>query len=169
MQEKEITNQSDFTNVFRAPWEGRLIALDLGMKRIGVAVSDEIQFTVRALRVIQRSSWKKVLKEVISILQEFDAVGLVIGLPYNFNGSESEMSIEARRLAKNFSLSLDVPVFLQDERVSSIAAKDHLYSLGLNQQEIRKRIDSEAAAVILSDFITLRNELKERRDKFPDR
>ena len=168
MQEKETINQNDFTDVFRAPFEGRLLALDLGMKRIGVAVSDEIQFTVRPLSVIERKSWKKVLKQVISFLQEFDAVGLVLGLPYNFDGSESEMSQEARRLARNFSLSVDVPVFLQDERVTSIAAKDYLHRLGYNAEEIKKRIDSQAAAIILSDFITLREELKKRKEEDQD-
>jgi len=165
VQEKETTNPNDFTDVFRAPFEGRLLALDLGMKRIGVAVSDELQFTVRPLCVIERKGWKKVLKQVISFLQEFDAVGLVIGLPYNFDGSESEMSIEARRLTRNFALSVDVPVFLQDERVSSISAKNYLYELGHNMKEIRKRIDSEAAAVILSDFIELRKQMKKRENE----
>jgi putative Holliday junction resolvase len=158
VQEKETTNQTEFTDVFRAPTSGRLLALDLGMKRIGVAVSDELQITTRAVCVIERKSWKKVLKQIVSFLDEFDAVGLVLGLPYNTDGSESEMSREARRLARNFSLSLDVPVFLQDERVSSYAAKGFLWKSGLSEKEARKRVDGEAAAIILSDFISLRNE-----------
>ena len=157
MQDKETTNQSKFTDVFLAPSSGRLLALDLGTKRIGVAVSDELQITTRAVCIIERRSWKKVLKQIVSFLDEFDAVGLVLGLPYNTDGSESEMSQEARRLARNFSLSLDVPVFLQDERVSSYAAKNYLWKSGLSEREARKRVDSEAAAIILSDFIELRN------------
>lgn len=158
MQEKETANLSKFTDVFRAPTQGRLIALDLGTKRIGVAVSDEIQFTVRPLLVIERTSWKKVLKQVAAILEEFDAVALVLGLPYNFDGTESEMSQEARRLAGNFSLSLKIPVFLQDERLSSYDATGYLRKTGISEKEIRKRVDSEAASIILSDFIELRNE-----------
>ena len=157
MQDKETTNQSKFTDVFLAPSSGRLLALDLGTKRIGVAVSDELQMTTRAVCIIERRSWKKVLKQIVSFLDEFDAVGLVLGLPYNTDGSESEMSQEARHLARNFSLSLDVPVFLQDERVSSYAAKNYLWKSGLSEKEARKRVDSEAAAIILSDFIELRN------------
>ena len=158
MQEKETTNLSEFADVFRAPTEGRLVALDLGTKRIGIAVSDEIQFTVRPLLVIERTSWKKVLKQVIAILEEFDAVALVLGLPYNFDGTESEMSREARRLARNFSLSLKIPVLLQDERLSSYDATGYLRKIGVSEEDIRKRVDSEAAAIILSDFIQLRNE-----------
>ncbi len=153
MQEKQTTNSDDFTNVFRAPRSGRLLALDLGMKHIGVAVSDELQFTVRPVRVLERRSWKKFLKQIIALLDEFDAVALVLGLPYNTDGSESEMSLEARRLARNFSLSLQVPVCLHDERMTSYEAKGYLTKLGLGEKEIWERVDSEAAAIILRDFL----------------
>ncbi|MCY7345355.1 MAG: Holliday junction resolvase RuvX [Pyrinomonadaceae bacterium] len=162
MQEKETTNSGDFTDVFRAPFEGRLLALDLGMKHIGVAVSDELQFTVRPVAVLERRSWKKFLKQVIAFLDEFDAVGLVLGLPLNTDESESEMSVEARRLARNFSLSVKVPVFLIDERLTSYEAKGYLTKLGLSEKEVWERVDSEAAAIILSDFLSLRNELKSK-------
>ncbi len=163
MQDKETTNQTEFTDVFRAPTGGRLLALDLGTKRIGVAVSDELQITTRAVCIIERKSWKKVLKQIVSLLDEFDAVGLVLGLPYNTDGSESEMSQEARRLARNFSLSLDVPVLLQDERVSTYDARGRLWKLGLSETEVRERLDSEAAAIILSDFIERRNEIRDEK------
>ena len=162
MQDKETTNQPELTDVFRAPTSGRLLSLDLGMKRIGVAVSDELQFTVRHVCVLTRKSWKKVLKQIVAFLNEYDAVGLVLGLPYNTDGSESEMSQEARRLARNFSLSLDVPVFLQDERLTSYTAKGYMREVGFSEKEIRKRVDSEAAAIILSDFIERRNQMLAR-------
>ncbi len=88
----------------------------------------------------------------------------VLGLPFNFDGSESEMSAEARRLARNFSLSVSIPVILQDERVSSYAAKSYLWKSGVSEKEARKRVDSEAAAIILSDFITLRNQVLEQKN-----
>lgn len=157
VQDQETTNQPEFTDVFRAPTSGRLLSLDLGTKRIGVAVSDELQFTVRHVCVLRRKSWKKILKQIVAFLSEYDAVGLVLGLPYNSDGSESEMSQEARKLARNFSLSLAVPVFLQDERLTSYTAKGYMREVGFSEKEIRKRVDSEAAAIILSDFIELRN------------
>ena len=161
MQEQKTTNQNDFTDVFRAPFQGRLLALDLGMKHIGVAVSDELQFTVRPVAVIERKSWKKLLKRVIAYLAEFDAVGLVLGLPLETDGGESAMSLEARRLARNFSLSIAVPVFLIDERLTSYEAKGYLTKLGLSVEEVWNRVDSEAAAIILSDFIEARNHSKQ--------
>jgi putative Holliday junction resolvase len=160
VQEKETTNQPDFLDVFRVPASGRIVALDPGTKRIGVAVSDELQITTRAVETIPRTGWKKLLLQIKEILARFDAAGLVIGLPYNFDGSESEMSRDARRLARNFSLSLDVPVCLQDERVTSYEAKGRLWKQGVSGKEFRERVDNEAAAIILSDFIERRNELK---------
>jgi putative Holliday junction resolvase len=160
VQEKETTNPDDFLDVFRVPERGRLVALDLGTKRIGVAVSDELQFTTRPLKTIERTGWKKLLLQIKQILADFDAVGLIIGLPYNFDGSESEMSQEARRIARNLSLSLDIPVILQDERVTSYEAKGRLWKEGVSGKELLKRVDNEAAAIILSDFIERRNETK---------
>jgi len=165
VQDQETTNPDDFTNIFRAPETGRLLALDLGTKRVGVAVSDQLQFTVRPVRVLKRSGWKKFLKQIISFLEEFDAVGLVLGLPLEFDGLESEMSEEARRVARNFSRSVKVPVFLQDERVSSYDAKGYLTKLGLSEKEIWERVDSQAAAIILIDFIALRNQTIKRKKK----
>ncbi len=157
MQEQDTTNNREFTDVSRAPRKGRILALDLGTKRIGVAVCDERQITTRAVCVMNRKSWKKVLKQIASFLADFDAVALVIGLPYNSDGSESEMSLEARRLARNFSLSLDVPVFLQDERVTTYEARGRLWKLGLDEKQMRERLDGEAAAIILSDFLLMVN------------
>lgn len=164
MQDKDTTKYFIFSDVSRAPQNGRLLALDLGTKKVGVAVSDELQFTVRRVAIIERQGWKKFLKEVINYLNEFDARALVIGLPYNFDGTESEMSEESRRLARNFSLSLDVPVFLQDERVSTYEARGNLWKQGVNEKQIREKLDAEAAAIILSDFIEHRNQLLKQNE-----
>ena len=158
MQDKQITNQ----DILSLSSQGRIIALDLGTKKIGVAVCDELQITTRPLSIIRRKSWKELLKVIISLIEEFDAIALVLGLPYNFDGTECEMSMEARRLHRNFSLSLKIPVFLQDERLTSKSAQQDLYDQGLEMKEILKRIDSQAATIILDDFISLREELKRR-------
>lgn len=159
MQDKEITNSTDISNLSST---GRIIALDLGMTKIGVAVTDELQITVRPLEKIIRRSWKELLKQIISLINEYDAVALVLGLPFEFDGTESEMSAEVRRLHRNFSLSLTIPIFLQDERLSSISGQQQLYDSGYSIKEIAKRLDSAAATVILSDFLALKDELQNR-------
>jgi len=141
------------------PTQGRLVALDLGTKKIGIAVSDESQTVTRGIKTITRGSWKSVLREIESVLLDFDAVGLVIGLPLETDGTESPMSEEARRIARNFNLSLAVPVALHDERVTSYAARGIMWESGKNSDDVRSNVDSEAAAIILDDFISFRNQL----------
>lgn len=153
MQEKDTTNPAILTDVFDVPATGRIIALDPGTKRIGVAVCDELRATTRPLPRILRTNWKKLLSDVKNIIEEFDAKALVIGLPLESDGTESVMSAEARRIARNFTLSLDIPVYLQDERVTSYEAKGRLWLIGKDLKQARDLVDSEAAAIILSDFL----------------
>jgi putative Holliday junction resolvase len=139
------------------------MALDPGTAKVGVAVSDELQFTIKPVKIIQRGSWKKLLSEIRELLAVYDAKALIMGLPLNTDGSESEMSQEARRMARNFSLSLEIPVVLHDERLTSYAARGRLWSTGAGERKVRQRLDSEAAAIILEDFIETRNHmLKEK-------
>ena len=132
---------------------GRLLALDLGEKRVGVAVSDELRLTVRPLPYLRRTNWKQLLGSVADLLQRFDARALVIGLPLGLEGAEGEAAGNVRRLARNFELSLKIPVYLQDERLTSREAEERLRAEGLRDERLRERVDSEAAAVILRDYL----------------
>jgi putative Holliday junction resolvase len=136
-----------------APQTGRLLALDLGGRRIGVAVSDELRLTVSPQTPLSRTNWKQLLLDVDAALKSFDAKGLVIGLPLNMDGSEGFAAQEARRLAANFEKSLSVPVYLQDERLTSREAEAALRAAKHTEREIRGLLDSEAAGIILRDFI----------------
>ena len=162
MNSPEIKVAEPFQNSSKLP--GRLIAIDLGAKRVGVAISDELRVTARPLDVIQRRSWKDLLSRVAAIIETYDARGLVIGLPLNLAGTEGPVAADARRIAENFRRSLSVPVFLQDERLTTLAAQSKMQLEGLNSQEIEDRIDSESAAVILRDFISA----NQPRDELPN-
>jgi putative Holliday junction resolvase len=153
VQEKDTFNPAQFTDFSSCPNSGRIIALDLGTKRVGIAVCDESQSIVRALKTIERNAWKKFLKQIIELIADFDATVLVLGLPLESDGTESEMSLEARRLARNFPLSINIPVFLQDERLSSFEAKGRLWEMGFDNKKVYENVDSEAAAIILEDFL----------------
>jgi putative Holliday junction resolvase len=148
------TSEDSNASALRREPPGRLLALDLGSKRIGVAVSDELRLTVRPLPLINRTNWKQLLGAVATLVQGFDAQALVIGLPLNFDGTEGSAAIEARQLARNFQLSLNVPVYLQDERLTSHEAEAAMREAGRSDNEIRKNVDSESAAIILRDFIS---------------
>lgn len=132
---------------------GRLVALDLGAKRVGIAACDELRITVTPLPLIERRSWKDLLRRVAEIVEGYDARGLIIGLPLNMDGSEGFAAGEARRLAENFRRSLNVPVFLQDERLTSAEAASEMRAAGEKDDAIARRIDGESAAIILRDFL----------------
>jgi putative holliday junction resolvase len=94
---------------------------------------------------------------VSQLCQRFDAKGVVIGLPLNLDGSTGEAASEARRLARNFSLTLGLPVHLQDERLTSRAATEKMLDEGSSNEDIVERLDSESAAIILRDFLLTGN------------
>lgn len=135
---------------------GRLLALDLGTKRVGVAMTDELQITVTPLERLERSNWKDLLRRVNALVESYDARALVIGLPLNMDGSQGPAAADAVRIAENFRKSLSVPVFLQDERLTSLAAESEMKDRGLAPDEITRRVDSESAATILRDFLATR-------------
>lgn len=132
---------------------GRLLALDLGARRVGVAVSDELRITANPLPAIERRSWKNLLHQVATIIESYDAQALVIGLPLSLDGTEGSAAREARATATKFQRSLHLPVYLQDERLTTLAATAHLKEAGRTEQEIKQQVDSESAAVILGDFM----------------
>jgi putative holliday junction resolvase len=154
VQQKETFNPADFTDLSVVSPSGRIVALDPGTKRIGVAVCDEMRITARPLPALERKSWKKLLLQVREIIAEFDAATLAVGLPLESDGTESPMSLEARDMARKFSLSLGMPVVLQDERVTSYEAKSRLWGRGIAPREARRLVDSESAAIILSDLLS---------------
>ncbi|HVF48764.1 MAG TPA: Holliday junction resolvase RuvX [Pyrinomonadaceae bacterium] len=148
----------DITDPFeppkRPPPAGRILALDLGTKRVGVAVSDELQITVRPLPTIRRTNWKQLLRDIAQLCESFDVQTVVLGLPLRLDGSEGDAAREARRIARNLGLSLKLPVRMQDERLTSHAAEETLRASKLDADEVKRRVDGEAAAIILRDFIS---------------
>jgi putative pre-16S rRNA nuclease len=133
--------------------KGPILALDLGQKRVGVAVADELLISIKRLEPLNRSSWKQLLKDVAAVVQRFDARTLVIGLPLRLDGISGSAAQDAERTAKKFALSLDMPVYLQDERLTSVEAAERLRAEGLTTEQAQKLVDSESAAIILRDFI----------------
>jgi putative Holliday junction resolvase len=154
----KTSDQDNVSNTPRAP----IIALDLGEKRVGVAVSDELSITITRLKVLPRGSWKQLLHEVDDLVRRFDAQTVVIGLPLRLNGSSGDAAISVRALALKFARSLKVPVYLQDERLSSVAAEENLRADGYSREEVSALVDSEAAAVILRDFLVSDQQGQER-------
>ncbi|MBA2705959.1 MAG: Holliday junction resolvase RuvX [Blastocatellia bacterium] len=144
-----MINSKYGTDSIRAP----VLALDLGSKRVGVAVSDSLSISINRLDAIQRTNWKQLLRDVEKLALRLDAQTLVIGLPLKLNGSLGDSALATRQTALKFARSLRLPVYLQDERLSSAEAEANLRAAGVRPEEIGKRVDSEAAALILRDFL----------------
>ena len=132
---------------------GPVLALDLGEKLVGVAISDERLITTKRLPPLKRSNWKKLLQDVRHLLERFDAKTIVVGLPLSMDGSEGDAVKNVRRVALNLAKSVQQPVYLQDERLTSRAAMENLIAEGVKPDEIPALIDGEAAAMILRDFL----------------
>jgi len=132
---------------------GPILALDLGEKLVGAAISDERLVTTKRLPPLKRSNWKKLLQDVRYLLERFDAKTIVVGLPLRMDGTEGDAAANVRRLALNLAKSVPQPVYLQDERLTSRAAMENLKAEGVRPEEIPALIDGEAAAMILRDFL----------------
>ena len=135
-----------------------ILALDLGQKTVGVAISDDLSITIKRLDPIRRTSWKELLKNVGALIERFDARTLVIGLPLSLEGSRGPAAEAAHQLSLNFARSLKIPVYLQDERLTSQEARSSLLEAGYNHTDVDALIDSESAAIILRDFLNNREE-----------
>jgi putative Holliday junction resolvase len=132
---------------------GPILALDLGAKFVGAAVSDDRLVTIKRLPPLKRSNWKRLLQEIVTLIQRYDAQTVVIGLPLNLDGTSGESAEKARQVARNLARSIPQPVYLQDERLTSFEAMGNLKAEGHKPEDLPDLIDGEAAAMILRDFI----------------
>lgn len=132
---------------------GPILALDLGEKLVGAAISDERLVTTKRLAPLKRSNWKKLLQDVRHLVERFDAKTIVVGLPLRLDGTDGDASKNVRRVAANLAKSIDLPVYLQDERLTSLEAMENLKAEGIKPDEIPALVDGEAAATILRDFL----------------
>jgi len=129
-----------------------LLALDIGGKRIGVAVSDRLGISCRGVTCLFRNDqgWPK---QVLKLVREYASKGIVVGLPKNMDGTEGSQAEDCRSAAKELSEFTNLPIFFQDERLSTWTAKERLFAQGLNEKRMRAKLDQTAAAVFLEDFI----------------
>ena len=132
---------------------GPILALDLGEKLVGAAVSDEKLITIKRLPPLKRSNWKQLLRDVLALIERFDAKTIVIGLPLSLDGTRGDAAENAQRVAQNLARSVSLPVYLQDERLTSFEATENLRAEGKRPDEIPALVDGEAAAMILRDFL----------------
>ena len=127
----------------------RLLGIDLGTKRIGIAISDYNQKIATPLKTLDKSKQVKLIDELESIITENDIKGIIIGNPINMDGTYGKSSQSAKDIAINLSNKIDIPVSLWDERLSTVGAFNLSSELDVNVSKRERDIDKFAAAFIL--------------------
>jgi len=137
----------------------RTLALDVGDKRIGVAVSDELGIIARGLATIDRISQKKDTDRIIEYVKENNTEGIIIGLPLNLNGTDSKQTEKTREFSKKLADKLrsngmaDVKLILHDERFTTKIAEHVLIEADISREKRSKMIDRQSAVVILQSWL----------------
>jgi len=137
------------------PSQGKMMGIDVGTKRIGIAVCDELRFLSTPKKIINRQSNEKDFAEIKRIFEEERAIAIVMGFSINMDGTMNEMSRFIQKFAEDLDKFLDgkVQIFFADERLTSFEAKEISHSLASRKKQ--KYFDDIAASVILRDFIDL--------------
>lgn len=135
---------------------GAILALDIGTKRIGVAVSDELGLLATPRTVIHRRSTKAALDEIVRLVRAEEAALVVVGLPISFDGQLHGQAQSVQQFAERLRTLLDVPMVYADEMLSTVRAEERLRAAGVRTDRIRERIDAMAAAVILEEYLDQR-------------
>ena len=131
----------------------RLIGLDLGSKRIGVSICDEKQLIATPFRTIKRLTSKEVINELRTIIEENDIKGIIIGNPLNMDGTSGSSAQSVKDTSENIEKSINLPVCLWDERLSTVGAFNLSSQLDTNVSKREKKIDENAATFILQGAI----------------
>ena len=135
----------------------RLIGLDLGSKRIGVSICDEKQLIATPFKTINRSTAKDLIDELKRIIEENNIKGIVIGNPLNMDGSSGSSAQSVKDTSINIEKSIDLPICLWDERLSTVGAFNLSSQLDINVSKREKKIDENAAAFILQGALDFLN------------
>ena len=137
--------------------KSRLIGLDLGSKRIGVSICDEKQLIATPFKTINRTTAKELINELKIIIEENNIKGIIIGNPLNMDGSSSSSTQSVKDTSENIEKSIDLPICLWDERLSTVGAFNLSSQLDINVSKREKKIDENAAAFILQGAIDFLN------------
>lgn len=128
----------------------RLLGLDYGSKRVGVAISDGIRLTARPLEVVDRPN---IVKRIAELMTEYDVDKVVVGMPNSLGGHDGESAKGARSLVSEIENELGLEVEVIDERFTSRMAEEALLESGMKRRERRSTVDKVAAAIILQSYL----------------
>lgn len=142
----------------------RTVGLDIGDRRIGVAVSDGLGLTAQPLGVVRRQSAKTAISAIMELLSNYDVGSFVAGLPLNMNGSEGTQADRVRHFCDKLKADTGIPVIFQDERLTSAQGERVLIEAGMRRNKRRDILDITASVLILQSHL---DACGENRNKNP--
>ncbi len=133
------------------PLRRRILALDAGGRRVGVAVSDELHMIASPVEIVdlQRNGWTRLLQ----LVEEYDPELILVGLPTGLSGREGPQAQAARRFAERVQQATGRQIEFQDERLTSFMAEQALIQAGRKPKQRKGQIDAIAAALILQSYL----------------
>ena len=131
----------------------KILALDIGTVRIGIATSDIMEIIASAYEVYRRKNPAEDVKHVAQIIQDLSVGEVVIGLPLKMDGSEGTSVEMAKSFGEELSKLVSVPIVYQDERLSTVEAERILIESGMRREKRKGKIDSIAATIILQTYL----------------
>jgi putative holliday junction resolvase len=147
----------------------RTLGLDIGKRRIGVAVSDPLGMVARPVQTVQSVSLNVDVARIAGIARELEAELIVIGDPIHMSGDPSTMSGRARKFGEQLAQLSGLPVVYCDERLTTVEAQRILQDSGVQPKKARQQIDAVAAAVILQSYLNTQKPPRAASDPLEDR
>lgn len=131
----------------------RVLAIDFGLRRIGLAVSDALGITAQGLPTLQRTAIRKDIEHIRSVAEEYSVQKIIIGNPIGHAGKATAMSRYAEAFGKKLQGRIECPVELWDERLTSVEANRMLKSAGLSINKRQQAVDRVAAVLLLQNYL----------------
>jgi len=131
----------------------RILALDIGTKRIGIAISDPLGMFSRGLPTITRKPEDKSIGQINSACAEYKVLKIIVGLPVNMNGTSGKQVDDVKEYVSKFTELIEAEIIYQDERLTSELAKEYLIEQNISPARNKELVDQKAAEIILQEYL----------------
>ncbi|MCX6005607.1 MAG: Holliday junction resolvase RuvX [Chloroflexi bacterium] len=131
----------------------RNLGLDIGDRRIGVAMSDPSYTLATPLKTIIRMDDEKAIEEIVGLVKKYDIEKIIMGLPYSLDGTIGKQAEKVLLFKEKLAQKSSAVVLMQDERLSSVSANQKLREAGKKKDKLKKEMDAAAATIILQDYL----------------
>ena len=131
----------------------RILGLDIGDRKIGVALSDPSQVLATPLSTIIREEDAKTINQITALVKKYSASQIIIGLPYSLSGAIGKQAEKVLAFKQKIAAVVNVEIIMQDERLSSVSANQKLREAGKKGSKLKNEMDAAAATVILQSYL----------------